>query len=89
MDNITLYIDGASKGNPGESSFAFLIFKKKVLIKKYGASIGITTNNVAEYFAFIFGLMECVHLKVENLTVYTDSLLLVKQLILGLPHFMF
>ena len=80
MDNLILYIDGASKGNPGESSFAFLIYENNALVKKYGAPIGITTNNVAEYFAFIFGIIECVHLKVENLTVYTDSLLLVKQL---------
>ena len=80
MDNLILYIDGASKGNPGESSFAFLIYENNALVKKYGAPIGITTNNVAEYFAFIFGIIECVHLKVANLTVYADSLLLVKQL---------
>ena len=57
MKKLFIYIDGASKGNPGKAGYGFLIYdEKKNLVEKSGGFLGITTNNVAEYFALIFSL---------------------------------
>jgi len=80
MDKLTIYIDAVSKGNPGQAGCGILIYKEGSLLKKLSIAIGITTNNVAEYFAFIFGMIEGLNFKVKDIVVYTDSLLLVKQL---------
>ena len=37
------------------------------------------TNNVAEYEAFLLGLQLAKSLKIQNLSVFTDSELIVKQ----------
>jgi len=43
-------------------------------------SIGVTTNNVAEYRAFILGLEKALRLGAEEVEARVDSELLVKQL---------
>lgn len=77
-----IYTDGASRGNPGDSGIGFLIKKNgKDFIKK-SFYIGIVTNNFSEYFALITAvcfLSEFLSGK-EIINVYSDSLLLIKQL---------
>ncbi|MDD3726666.1 MAG: ribonuclease HI family protein [Candidatus Ratteibacteria bacterium] len=80
MEDITVYIDGASKGNPGKASIGVVIYSNKNLLKKIGASIGDATNNVAEYIALITALIECLYYKPEKLTIKSDSQLLVRQM---------
>jgi len=81
MENLTAYIDGASKGNPGRASIGFVIYsEKKGLVKKYGAHIGYATNNSAEYLALIAALIECLCYLPANLEIRSDSLLLIKQM---------
>lgn len=81
MKKITLYIDGSAKGNPGKAAIGIVIYNQKgVSIKKVSKYIGIATNNVAEYLAFIYGLQEALMLKANNVCLYTDSELLVKQM---------
>lgn len=79
--SLTTYIDGACIGNPGRAGIGIVIYDeagKKT--KEVSKSIGITTNNVAEYVAFIFALQEGLLLGCrEKITVYTDSELLCKQ----------
>ena len=77
---LTLYIDGTSKGNPGASSFGILLYDEQgKLYKKSASYLGILTNNAAEYFALVFGLVEGLLAGAEVLHIYSDSLLLVKQ----------
>ena len=38
------------------------------------------TNNIAEYEALVQGLKKAIELKVENLKVYWDSEIIVKQI---------
>ena len=45
-----------------------------------GETIGVATNNVAEYRALIAGLEKAVELGIEELEVVSDSELLVKQM---------
>jgi len=46
----------------------------------HGEAIGVATNNVAEYSALIAGLEKAVELGVDELSVISDSELMVKQM---------
>lgn len=77
---ITVYIDGASSGNPGKMGVGFVMYKEKALLKKQGFYIGVGTNNVAEYMALIFALCEALFLGEKKCHVYSDSNLVCEQL---------
>lgn len=81
-DFVYMYIDGASRGNPGPSSCAFVVRDKNhELVMKKGKCIGVTTCNVAEYQALIFGLEEIIKLPFRGkIIVRSDSMLLVRQM---------
>ena len=78
--SVELFIDGASQGNPGEAGIGVVICHKGEVIKNFSKSIGIATNNVAEYYALIYGLQEVLILRAAEVTVNTDSELLARQL---------
>lgn len=77
---IVIYTDGGSKGNPGPASIGVVVGDKR-----YAESIGIATNNVAEYKAVIFALKKAKQLigkekcKETIIEIRSDSELLVKQ----------
>ena len=75
-----IYVDGASQGNPGESGIGAIICKDNNVVKNISQYIGITTNNVAEYVALIYGLQEALIQNIKNININTDSELLYKQL---------
>jgi len=77
---VEIYIDGAARGNPGESGIGVLIRDetgKTSEIKKY---LGTRTNNQAEYTALITALEESNEHRGKNINIYTDSLLLANQM---------
>jgi len=80
MKELEIYIDGASKGNPGPSGVGVVICRGEETIKNISTFIGNTTNNVAEYTALIYALQEALKLKAEILKIRTDSQLLHRQL---------
>ncbi len=81
MDSLTVYIDGASKGNPGRASIGIVICgDNKKTLKKTGLSIGTSTNNVAEYMALITALIDCIAYRPGRLEIKSDSLLLIRQM---------
>lgn len=80
MKQVEIYIDGASKGNPGPSGIGVIICKDGQAIKNISNYIGNATNNIAEYTALIFALQEALILKVESVKINTDSQLLHRQL---------
>jgi ribonuclease HI len=83
MEEIIIYTDGGSRGNPGPAAIGVWI---KTFDKRYGEMIGDATNNDAEYQALIFALKKCKALlgskKAKNTHVICrlDSELVVKQL---------
>jgi ribonuclease HI len=81
MKKAILYCDGASRGNPGPSSYGFVIFEGDEIISKDGKRIGNTTNNVAEYTALIEGLKKAISLNVEEIEIRADSQLLIRQVL--------
>ncbi len=79
-----IYCDGASSGNPGQSGIGVLIrFRKDSPSRpdiRISENIGITTNNVAEYSAFLRALKEAAAAGLRRIEIYLDSELLVKQI---------
>lgn len=48
--DLIIYTDGASRGNPGEASYGYIIYARGgEILRQEGRVLGITTNNVAEY----------------------------------------
>lgn len=80
MNHLEIYIDGASKGNPGHSGVGIVIYRDGLPVKNISNYIGIATNNVAEYTALIYALEEALLLKAQSLKINTDSQLLARQL---------
>ena len=80
MSHLKIYIDGASKGNPGQSGAGIVIYQDGRIVKKISNYIGTATNNTAEYMAFIYALEEGLLLKAKSLEINTDSQLLARQL---------
>jgi ribonuclease HI len=84
LDELLLYCDGGSRGNPGPSAIGAVVFDATTdppeLIASVSECIGITTNNVAEYRALIGGLEAVAHLRARIIHVRADSMLLIKQL---------
>lgn len=81
MDKLSIYVDGASRGNPGKAGIGVIIYNSKgEVLQEEAQCIGKATNNVAEYIAVIYGLQEGIIRKTKNLTIYTDSELLVRQI---------
>ncbi len=79
--NLVAYIDGASRGNPGESGIGVIIKdENQNIIEKFFGYIGKATNNIAEYTALITCLKRVKKLNLSSLTVYSDSELLVRQI---------
>jgi ribonuclease HI len=70
-EKISLYTDGAAKGNPGPGGFGVLLIYKNFK-KEISSGFRMTTNNRMELLAVIEGLKA---LKVEGIpvTVYSDS----------------
>ena len=76
-----IYIDGASRGNPGPASVGvFFSESQEHPGRPFYRYLGETTNNVAEYFALIYGLEEAWHLGYRSIKVKTDSELLARQI---------
>lgn len=73
------WIDGASRGNPGEAGFG-VVFEVDGETHEIAGFLGRTTNNVAEYAALVAALSFAEHRGFENLTLFSDSQLLVRQL---------
>lgn len=77
-----LYVDGASRANPGHSGAGIVIFKEATVICREGYYLGIKTNNQAEYMGLLIGIWSAkkhMHPK-DHLAIFSDSELLVRQL---------
>lgn len=72
-ENINIYTDGSSLGNPGPGGYGIILeWKNKNYIKEYSKGFVFTTNNRMELLAVIVAL-EKLKIKKANVEVYTDS----------------
>ena len=77
---VQLFTDGAARGNPGPAGIGVVIRNDAGVLAQVADYIGKTTNNVAEYLAFIRGLEEAIDMGEKSVEVFCDSELLVKQI---------
>src|SRR6185436_8386524 len=78
---IVAYIDGGARGNPGPAGYGVRIEQEDgTLVEEFGGSIGVATNNVAEYRGLIAALEWARSHGHKVLRVRSDSLLLVQQM---------
>jgi ribonuclease HI len=73
-------VDGGSRGNPGPAGYGVRIEQEDGSAVELKDSIGIATNNVAEYRGLIAALEWAVANGISRLHVRADSDLLVKQM---------
>jgi len=79
---IVAYIDGGARGNPGPAGFGVRIENEDVtLIEEFCESIGVATNNVAEYRGLLAALEWARAHGHRAVHIRSDSLLLVQQML--------
>ena len=77
---ICLYTDGSSIGNPGAAGLAYIITDESGNTLAAGREpLGTATNNQAEYRAFLRGLEVARQLGAREVEWFSDSELLVRQ----------
>jgi ribonuclease HI len=81
-DRVVAYIDGGARGNPGPAGYGVRIEQADAtLVDEFSESIGVATNNVAEYRGLIAALDWAKRHGVTQMHVRSDSLLLVQQML--------
>ena len=80
-NEIIAYIDGASRGNPGPAAAGFTLADSAgTQLQAKAFFLGQATNNVAEYTSLLKALEAAKNIGAEQLTVFSDSELLVRQI---------
>lgn len=81
---LIIFADGGSRGNPGEAAYGFVVYgADKNILHEEGKTIGINTNNVAEYSGIINALRwvtKNISAEFFNIDFFLDSLLAAEQL---------
>jgi ribonuclease HI len=81
-DAIVAYVDGGARGNPGPAGYGVRIERPDgTLVEEFSASIGVATNNIAEYRGLLAALEWARHHEHKQIHVRSDSLLLVQQML--------
>lgn len=78
---IKIYTDGGARGNPGVAGYGVVAYDwngKKLFSE--GKSLGIKTNNEAEYMGLIAALNWAINSGNKEIELYSDSQLLVRQM---------
>jgi ribonuclease HI len=81
---IRIFCDGGSRGNPGPAGIGAVVLDPESepprLLASVSETIGIATNNVAEYTALVRALEVASELGASRVEVRADSQLLIRQL---------
>ncbi len=79
---VIIEADGGSRGNPGPAGYGAVVFSgdRSTVLAERKESIGIATNNVAEYRGLIAGLTAAAELDADEVVVFMDSKLVVEQM---------
>ncbi|MBI5167719.1 MAG: ribonuclease HI family protein [candidate division NC10 bacterium] len=81
QDTLHVYIDGASRGNPGPAGVGVVLESEGGdFVGEDYRFIGKATNNTAEYRALLIALEKVRDLGYAKVRIYTDSQLLVRHL---------
>lgn len=74
------YFDGASRGNPGPAAVGWVLVSGEGIVAEEGETVGVRTNNQAEYEALIRVIEAARRYGYDTVAVHGDSELIVKQI---------
>lgn len=81
VESVVVHVDGASRGNPGPAGIGVVVSEPNgQVLHELSESIGHATNNVAEYTAWIKGLTLAASFGAREVTLHSDSELVIRQL---------
>lgn len=80
-NELKIFTDGGSRGNPGPAASGVVILTTdNEVIEAFGRFLGSTTNNVAEWTAVKFALEEAKKYQPKRIQFFMDSELVCRQL---------
>ena len=78
---VAVYVDGASRGNPGPSGIGYhIVGTDGTLLEHGGEFIGFATSRLAEYYAMRNGIEKAINRGLKTAHFFSDSLMVVNQL---------
>ncbi|VVB74726.1 Ribonuclease HI [Candidatus Tiddalikarchaeum anstoanum] len=77
---VIINADGGARGNPGPSAIGGVIREGDKVLCSYSETIGVGTNNEAEYKSLLMALEKACQYTNNEVDVFMDSLLVVKQM---------
>jgi ribonuclease HI len=81
---LVLHVDGGARGNPGPAAIGIVISAPDgTVVEEVSETIGVASNNVAEYRALLRGLERASALGAQEVRVINDSELVARQ-VMGL-----
>jgi ribonuclease HI len=77
---VVVHVDGGARGNPGPAAAAAVVSTPDGdVLDEAAETIGVATNNVAEYRGLLLGLERAGALGADEVEVVNDSELVAKQ----------
>ncbi len=78
---LVVHVDGGARGNPGPAAAAAVLSTPDgEVVDEISETLGVATNNVAEYRALLLGLRRARELGADEVELVNDSELVAKQL---------
>lgn len=77
---VVVHVDGGSRGNPGPAAAGAVVSSPEgEVLDEASETLGVCTNNVAEYRGLLLGLQRAKELGATEVEVVNDSELIAKQ----------
>lgn len=81
MKKLIIFTDGGARGNPGPAGLGVYITDESgKVVMEHSRYLGEKTNNQAEYLAVVDALEHATQLGADEVDMFLDSELIVKQL---------
>jgi ribonuclease HI len=77
---LVVHVDGGARGNPGPAAIGVVLSEPGgEVLDEIAETIGVATNNVAEYRALLRGLERAAELGAREVSLINDSELIARQ----------
>lgn len=77
----TVYVDGASRGNPGAAAIGYYIVGEDgAVLSRGGKFIGFASSRVSEYYALREGVRRALEMGLKSVKFVSDSMMVVNQM---------
>jgi ribonuclease HI len=81
LSTVVVHVDGGARGNPGPAAVGVVVSAPDgTVLDEFAETIGVATNNVAEYRALLRGVERAAALGATEVELVNDSELVAKQI---------